>query len=132
MTKSDNKLTLIRINFSMKAFNSLKSTEFESLNKRDQDFFHFEQSFGKLHQLKHFIIVSMLGNPIKNLEASRLLQLYFFDNIFNHDKNNKIQKHSKLTKKAIETLINIIFTLEREEHKNRVRHYIEQMNVRLE
>ena len=132
MTKSDNKLTLIRINFSMKAFNSVKSTEFESLNKRDQDFFHFEQSFGKLHQLKDFIIVSMLGNPIKNLEASRLLQLYFFDNIFNHDKNNKIQKHSKLTKKAIETLINIIFTLEREEHKNRVRHYIEQMNVRLE
>ena len=132
MAKSDNKLTLIRINFSMKAFNSLKSTEFESLNERDQDFFHFEQSFGKLHQLKDFIIVWMLGNPIENLEASRLLQLYFFDNIFNHDKNSKIQKHSKLTKKAIETPINIIFTLEREEHKSRVRHYIEQMNVRLE
>ena len=28
-------------------------------------------------------------------------QLYFFDNVFNPDENSSIQKHSKLTKKAI-------------------------------
>ena len=117
-----------------KAFNSLNSTEVETLSETAQDFFHFVENFGKLHQLKDFISVWMLENSIQNLETltCRPFQLYFFNNIFNPDENSKIQKHNKLTKKTIETLIQEIFTLEREENENRIRHYEEEMNIRLE
>ena len=76
----------------------------------------------------------MLENSIQNLETltCRPFQLYFFNNIFNPDENSRIQKHNKLTKKTIETLIQEIFTLEREENENRIRHYEEEMNIRLE
>lgn len=39
MRKTDNKLTLVKINFSLKAFPTLKSGEFESLSKTAQVFF---------------------------------------------------------------------------------------------
>ena len=64
MRRTDNKLTLVRINFSMKACNSLKSTDFESLSETAEDFFHFIEGFGKLHHLKDFVCVWMLEDPI--------------------------------------------------------------------
>ena len=49
MTRADNKLTLVKINFSLKAFTSLKTNEYDNLNTTAQDLFHFVESFGKLH-----------------------------------------------------------------------------------
>ena len=82
------------------------------------DFFHFVKSFSKLHQLTDFISIWMLEDPIQKLETltCRPFQLYFFDNIFNIGKHSPIQKHNKLTNRAIETLINKIFSLYQEEN----------------
>ena len=56
----------------------------------------------------------MLKGPIQKLETSTCgpFQLYFFDNLFNSNRNSCIQKHNKLTKKTIETLVNEIFTVD--------------------
>lgn len=75
MTKTDNKLTLVKINFSLKAFATLKSGEFESLSKTAQVFFHFIESFGKLHQLKDFVC-GCLKTLHRNLRL-RLVNLFF-------------------------------------------------------
>lgn len=90
MTKTDNKLTLVKINFSLKTFATLKSGEFESMSKTAQVFNHFIESFGKLHQLKDFVCVWMLEDPTQKLETSTCepFQLYFFGNLFNPDKNS--------------------------------------------
>ena len=64
MKRTDNKLTLINIKFSMKAFAFLKSPEFEGFSKTAEDFFHFIESFGKLHQLKDFVRVWSFEEPI--------------------------------------------------------------------
>ena len=88
--KTDNKLTLVKINFSLKAFPILKSGEFESLSKTAQVFFHFIESFGKLHQLKDFVCVWMLEDPTQKFKTSTCepFQLYFFDNLFNPEYKN--------------------------------------------
>ena len=76
----------------------------------------------------------MLEDPIQKLETSKCgpFQLYFFDNVFNPGENSHIQKHNKLTKKTIETLVNEIFTLDQEQNKKQIQQYIEQINIRLE
>ena len=50
MTRTNNKLTLVKINFSMKAFAARKLTEYKSLSETAQYFFHFVEYFSKLHQ----------------------------------------------------------------------------------
>ena len=97
MTKTDNKLTLVKINFSLKAFATLKSGEFESLSKTAQVFFHFIESFGKLHQLKDFVCVWMLEDPTQKFETSTCepFQLYFFDNLFNPEYNKIVKLQNK-------------------------------------
>lgn len=45
-------------------------------------------------------------------------QLFFFENVFEPSKNNKIQNHRKLPKKLIETLLNKIFTTNKQENEN--------------
>ena len=90
MTKTDNKLTLININFSTKVFASLKSAEFEGLSEASQEFFHFIEIFGELHQLKDYVCGWTLEDPIEKLETLTCgsFQLYFFDNIFEPDENS--------------------------------------------
>ena len=41
-----------------------------------------------------------------------IFQIYFYDNLFNHDENSKIQNRKRLNKKTIETLLNELFILE--------------------
>ena len=44
-----------------------------------------------------------------------IFQIYFSDNLFNPDKNSKIQNKTKLNRKAIEILLNELFTLDNQE-----------------
>ena len=55
----------------------------------------------------------MVGDRTKNLDSVTcgILQLYFYDNLFNPNKKSKIQDKAKLNKKAIETLLNELFVL---------------------
>ena len=44
-----------------------------------------------------------------------IFQLYFYDNLFNPDKNSKIQNKTRLNKRTIETLLNKLFVLDDQE-----------------
>ena len=41
-----------------------------------------------------------------------IFQIYFYDNLFNPDKNSKMQNKKQLNKKTIETLLNELFVLD--------------------
>lgn len=45
MTRSDNKLTLVKINCLLKAFASLKTSFYDNLSTTSQDFFHLVEKF---------------------------------------------------------------------------------------
>ena len=68
----------------------------------------------------------MVGDRTKNLDSVTcgILQLYFYDNLFNPNKKSKIQDKAKLNKKAIETLLNELFVLhDQEENKATIVHF---------
>ena len=44
-------------------------------------------------------------------------QFFFYDNLLVPDENSKIQSNKKLKRGAIETLLNEIFTLDREQNE---------------
>ena len=55
----------------------------------------------------------MVEDRVQDLDSVTcgIFQLYFYDNLFNPDKNSKIQDKTKLNKKTIEILLNEIFVL---------------------
>lgn len=101
MTRIEEKLTLVKVNYSMKGFNLLKPTEFEHLSETAHDHFNFIESFRRLHKLKDSVFVWTLENRIKKIEilAFGPFQIYLLDNIFIPHKNSEIQKHKNRTKK---------------------------------
>ena len=107
MTRTSNEIRLVKTNFSMKAFASLKTNEYANLSTTAWSVFHFVGNFGKLHQIKDFVCISILEHLTQKLEALTCgpFQVYFFNNVFKTDKNSRIQKHNKLTEKTIETSI---------------------------
>lgn len=56
----------------------------------------------------------------------------FYNNVFKTDKNSRIQKYSKLTRKTIDMSINEIFTLDQEENEKAIQEYIELMKIKVE
>ena len=129
----DNKLMLVKLKFSIKAFNKFSNEKIKRLSETAQDFFHFIKSFGKFNNLQNYVELWLLKDPIQKTETSACVpfQIYFYDNVFLPDEKNKIQSYKKLRKKTIETLLNEIFTLDREQNERAIREYMKQMNITL-
>ena len=58
-----------------------------------------------------------MEDRIQDLDSvtCNIFQIYFSDNLFNPDKNSKIQNKTNLNRKAIEILLNELFTLDNQE-----------------
>ena len=93
---ADNKLTLVKLEFSIKAFNKFSNEEIKRLRETA-----FIKSFGKLNNLQNCVELWLLEDPIQKTETStyRPFQIYFYDNVFLLDEKSKIHSHKKLTKK---------------------------------
>ena len=59
-----------------------------------------------------------------------IFQIYFYDNLFNTDKNSKIQDKKRLNKRIIETLLNELFVVDDQEtNEASIREYANKHNV---
>ena len=56
----------------------------------------------------------MVKERIQDLDSAAcgIFQLYFYENLFNPDKNSKIQNETKLKKPTGETFLNELFSLD--------------------
>ena len=77
-TRTDNKITLVNIKFSMNACKSFSSKEVEKLNDTSRDFFYFVQSFGEFLKIKYCLNIWMVEGPIQMTETVTcgIFQLY--------------------------------------------------------
>ena len=84
MTRTDNKLTLAKIHFSLKNYNHLFKKNIGKLSTTAHNLFHFIESFGKLHNITDLVSVWMLQDPIQKTKIyiGGAFQLFFFENIF--------------------------------------------------
>ena len=81
--RKDNKLTLIKLRFSVKNFCELKDNEKLSLSETAQDLSHFIENFGRYENQVN-VNMWMLEGPTQKIETDTcgLFQIYFYDNLF--------------------------------------------------
>ena len=74
----------------------------------------------------------MVEDRTQNLNSVTcgIFQLYFYDNLFNPNKNSKIQDKAKLNKKTIETLLNELFLLDnKDKNEELMRQYARNNDI---
>ena len=97
MTRTDKKLTVVNIKFSMDTYRNLKQNELDSLSDAACSFFYFVQSSGNKLKIRDFVILWLLEDQMKDLDtvAFGIFQIYFCNNLFKPDVNSKLQNKKR-------------------------------------
>ena len=75
----------------------------------------------------------MVDDQLQKTETNtcRVLQLYFFVNLFSPDENSSIIEGKILTKRTIEKLLNEIFSTDRVENKRKIEDFINEKQIKM-
>ena len=97
MNRTDQKITLCKKTFNLRACKELSKEEIDSFSDTARDLFYFVQTFGIKLKLRSFVNIWMAEDRIQDLESSTcgIFQLYFYENLFNPHENSKIQNETK-------------------------------------
>ena len=133
MNKTDQKITLCKIKFNLGAYKELSKKEIDSLSDTARDFFYFIQAFRIKLKLRSFVNIWMVEDRIQDLDSATcgIFQLYFYENLFNPDKNSKIQNESKFKKSTVETLLNELFSLDDRENEIKIEEFADELGVKI-
>ena len=103
MTRTDNKITLCKIQFNLNACKKLSKVELDSLSDTATNFFQFVQAYDIKLKLLNFVNIWMVEDRLQDLDSSScsIFQLYFHDNLFKPDENSKIQGNTRLNKETV-------------------------------
>ena len=63
------------------------------------------------------------------MDTCGVFQLYFYKNLFDPDENSKILPEEHLTNKTVETLLNEIFTKDKNENERRVSEFAKEHHI---
>ena len=132
MTITDKKNTLCNMRFNLNAYKNLSKEELDVLSDTNSNLFHSVQAFGNKLKLRNFVSIWKVEDKIQNFDSVTcgIFQLHFYDNLFNPDKNIKIQDKTKLNKRTIETLLNELFVLkDQETNEATIRQYAAENNI---
>ena len=133
--RTDDKITLCKIKFNLGACKDLTEDEIISLSDTARNFFYLIQAFGIKLKLRIFVNIWMVEERLQDLDSATcgMFQIYFYQNLFNPDKNRKIQGETKLNKKTVETLLNEIFSLDDKENeiKMKMKEYANHLGVKI-
>ena len=112
MTKTDNKITFVNIKFNLNACKNLTKKELDVLSDTATNS-SFVQAFGNKLKLRDFVNICIVEDRVQDLNSVTcgIFQMNLYDNLFNPNKNSKIQNKKRLNKKTIETLLNELFVL---------------------
>ena len=133
MNKTDQKIILCKIKFNLGAYKELSKKEIDSLSDTARDFFNFIQAFGINLKVRSFVNIWMVEDGIQDLDSSKcgIFQLYFYENLFNPDKDSKVQNESRLKKSTMETLLNELSSLDDRENEIKMEEYAEPLGVKI-
>ena len=101
MDRTDKKITLCKVKFSLSACKELTEDEILSLSDTARQFFYFAQSFGNKLKLRSFVNIWMVEDRLQDLKTSTcgIFQIYFYKNLFDPEEKSKINGETRLTKK---------------------------------
>ena len=75
----------------------------------------------------------MLEDRVQDLNSAAcgIFQIYFYENLFNPEKNSSIQSETKLKQSTVEKLLNKLFSLEDVENEKRMEEYADEIGVKI-
>ena len=75
--------------------------------------------------------ILILEHPVQEITSSTcgLFQLYFYQNIFDSDKRSKFINHEILNKKAIEQMLNEIFSNNVNQNKHEIENFKKEYDL---
>ena len=128
--KSDCKITLISLKFSMQEYEKIKDRK--QLKTTTQDLLHLMYEFGKLHNVQDEVTVFSLDDKLQKIETDTcgIFQIYFYNNLFNPFSNSSIIKDNVISKHTIQKLLNEIFTLIQEQNEKVITQFALENNIR--
>ena len=131
MNRTDKKITLCKVKFSLSACKELTEDEILSLSDTARQFFYFVQSFGNKLKLRSFVNIWMVEDRLQDLKTSTcgIFQIYFYKNLFDPEEESKINGETRLTKKTVETLLNEIFTLDDVQNELKMNDLADDLNI---
>ena len=87
-----------------------------------KDLFHFNNEFGKIHNIRDEITVYFVDDQLQKTEIVTygMLLLYFYENLFAPDYNSTIVNDKKLTNNTMLKLLREIFVLDKGANKQKI------------
>ena len=75
----------------------------------------------------------MLEDRVQDLNSATcgIFQTYFYENLFNPEKNSSIQSETKLKQSTVEKLLNELFSLEDVDNEKRMEEYADEIGVKI-
>ena len=97
------------------------------------EIFYFIQAFGIKLKLKSFVNIWVVEDRIQDIDSNTcgIFQLHFYENLFNPDKNSKIQNKNKLKKNTVEMLLNELYSLDDKENEIKMEEYADEIGVKI-
>ena len=97
------------------------------------EIFYFIQAFGIKLKLKSFVNIWVVEDRIQDIDSNTcgIFQLHFYENLFNPDKNSKIQNKNKLKKNTVEMLLNELYSLDDKENEIKMEEYADKIGVKI-
>ena len=108
-----------------------KKSKISRLTDTAKDFFHLLNEFAWVSNLAHEMTVVMVDDELQELysDTGGVFQLYFYKYLFNLDENSKIMLDKHLTKKTVETLVNDIFSKDKNKNECRVSEFAKKTHI---
>ena len=121
--KKDTKINLVSLTFSVENYKKIKEKNQEKLTNTAKDFFHLLFEFRKLKKRNNETKIIVLDDQFQELTADMcgIFQLYFYNNLLDSDRNSKIFNDEFLTKKTVTTLLNDIFSTNKETNQKEMK-----------
>ena len=124
--KKDTKINPVSLTFSIESYKNIKGKSLENLTNTAKDLFHLLSEFGKLkNQKKKEMNIILTDDQLQDLTIDRcgIFQLHFYKNLVDPVSDNKIINDKFLTKKTVTTLLNEIFSTNKESNEEEMKSF---------
>ena len=124
--KKDTKINLVSLTFSIESYKKITEKSLDNLTNTAKDFFHLLSEFGKLKKQKKEMKVILLDDQFQELaiDTYGIFQLYFYKNLFDPVRDSKIIDDEFLTQKTVTTLLNEIFSTNKETNEEEMKLFV--------
>ena len=112
--------------FSTKSSKEIKEKSLDNLANTAKDFFHLISEFRKLNKRKKEMKIILLDDQLQEptTDTCEIFQLYFYKSLFDPVRDSKIIDDEFLTKETITTLLNEIFSKNKEKNEEEMKLFV--------